>query len=107
MVSSIEPNRRNWNNLASDPGEFGKTGGVLLQAPTFEECVQAYEVDINCLQYVHHGGTCHIGLSLRLDHEMEADEQGIWQSGWNQTRLNNWMSSQNPVRSQHLLIYTF
>jgi hypothetical protein len=96
VISSIKPNHKNWDNLASGPREFGKTGGVLLQASTFEECVQACEVDINCLQYVHHGDTCHIGSSLRLDHEMEADEQGIWQSGWNQTRLNDWMSSQIP-----------
>ncbi|KAH8754459.1 hypothetical protein BGZ57DRAFT_945022 [Hyaloscypha finlandica] len=43
VTSSIEPNRRNWDNLASDPGEFGKTGG-LLQAPTFEECRRARDM---------------------------------------------------------------
>jgi hypothetical protein len=95
-MNSIQSHRENWDNLASDPGEFGKTGGVSLETASFEECARACEADTQCFQYAHHGHTCHIGMSVRLGHKKEADEGGIWQSGWNQTRIADWISSQPP-----------
>jgi hypothetical protein len=92
----LQSHRESWDNLASDPGEFGKTGGVSIHAATFTECTQACEADPNCFQYAHHGSTCHIGMSVRLGHEREADEDGMWESGWNLIRLREWMAVQPP-----------
>ena len=86
--------RENWDNLAADPGEFQKTGGVLVEAPTFADCVKACEADSNCFQYSHHGNQCYIGMSVRLGYEMKADAKGMWQSGWNTARLGEWVSKQ-------------
>jgi hypothetical protein len=88
--------RQNWDNLASDPGEFGKTGGISLEIESFEECAKACASDMNCFQYSHHGHSCHIGMSARLGHTKEKDGEGIWQSGWNETRLADWISN-HPV----------
>ncbi|KAN0089971.1 glycosyltransferase family 31 protein [Hyaloscypha variabilis] len=93
VMPALRAYRRDWDNLASDPGEFGKTGGVFVEAVSFEKCAQACEDDVKCLQYSHHGNRCHIGMSIRLGHK-KVDEEGIWQSGWNKTRLDNWISIQ-------------
>lgn len=98
-MSSMSSHRENWDNLASDPGEFGKTGGVSVETPLFEECVRLCAADTNCFQYVHHGHTCYIGMSVRLGFKKEPDEEGIWRSGWNKTRLTEWISTQ-PVCDQ-------
>jgi hypothetical protein len=95
-MPSLELQGRDWDNLASDPGEFGSTGGVEWKAQSFEDCAKACEADMKCLQYVHHGDNCHIGMSVRLGHKKEADEEGIWQSGWNRTRLDDWMANRLP-----------
>lgn len=96
ILISMLPQRENWDNLASDQGEFGKTGGVSVDATTFEECTSACERDAKCFQYSHHGRTCSIGMSVRLGSWKEADGEGIWRSGWNKTRLLDWTSKQ-PV----------
>lgn len=96
LLESIPEHQENWDNLSSDPGEFGKTGGVSSETATFEQCAQACEEDTNCFQYSHHGGTCQIGMSVRLGSERKADDDGIWQSGWHKTRLNDWAAKQ-PV----------
>ncbi|CAG8982502.1 hypothetical protein HYALB_00002282 [Hymenoscyphus albidus] len=90
--------RENWDNLASDPGEYGKTGGVLSKAKSLEECAKACEADKECFQYGFHG-KCHIGRSIRLGQMRDPDEDGTWQSGWNHARLNEWVLSQ-PVCEQ-------
>jgi hypothetical protein len=86
--------RENWDNLASDPGEFGKTGGLSLKTTLFEECARACEANIDCFQYAHHGQTCHIGMSVRLGYNKGGDRDGIWRSGWNKTRLADWIDRQ-------------
>jgi hypothetical protein len=98
LIPQIEfqSHRENWDNLASDPGEFGKTGGISVKAATFTECAQACEADSSCFQYAHHGNICQIGMSTRLGHEREADVNGLWESGWNLTRLGEWMAVQLP-----------
>jgi hypothetical protein len=94
----IQADRKNWDNLASDPGEFGKTGGVAVEAGSFRECAQACEADPQCLQYVHHGQTCNIGMSVRRGHKKnKADMGGKWRSGWNITRLADWMSREDCI----------
>lgn len=86
--------RENWDNLASEKGEFGKTGGVTSDAASFEDCAHACEMDEKCFQYSHHERTCNIGMSVRLGYRKEADGEGTWRSGWNTTRLAEWASKQ-------------
>ncbi|KAL2072690.1 hypothetical protein VTL71DRAFT_12033 [Oculimacula yallundae] len=94
ILDSIVSERDNWDNLASDRGEFGKTGGVSSETSSFEECARACEADEKCFQYSHHGNTCNIGMSVRLGYKKEADDVGIWRSGWNKTRLIDWAAKQ-------------
>ncbi|KAH6682836.1 hypothetical protein B0J14DRAFT_468567 [Halenospora varia] len=93
-VNSLSPRRKNWDNLASDPGEFGKTGGVEREATTVEECAKFCTADKDCFQYTHHDRTCYIGMSIRLGYEKKADEGGVYQSGWNLERLERWIGKQ-------------
>ncbi|TVY58885.1 hypothetical protein LSUE1_G008714, partial [Lachnellula suecica] len=93
-VKSLTPHRENWDNLASEPGEFGNTGGVLIDAVSLDDCIRACEADEKCFQYSHHGSHCYIGMSVRLGYEKSADQEGIWRSGWNKTRLADWASKQ-------------
>jgi hypothetical protein len=88
--------RENWDNQASDKGEFGKTGGVLKEAASFKECARSCEYDDHCFQYSHHGNKCHLGMSVRFGDAKLPDEEGKWSSGWNMTRLANWISQQVP-----------
>ncbi|KAH9215376.1 hypothetical protein DL95DRAFT_388684 [Leptodontidium sp. 2 PMI_412] len=90
LVSELE----NWDNLASERGEFGKTGGVTSETSTFEECAHLCELDEKCFQYSHHGNTCNIGMSVRLGYKKDADDEGVWRSGWNKTRLAEWAAKQ-------------
>ncbi|EPE35713.1 hypothetical protein GLAREA_05050 [Glarea lozoyensis ATCC 20868] len=86
--------RENWDNLAADKGEFGKTGGVKKVAATFEECKSACEGDEDCFQFSWHGGKCFVGRSVRFGEERIPDEGGEWTSGWSLTRLESWMGRQ-------------
>lgn len=88
------PYRENWDNLAADPGEFSRTGGVFVEATEFAECVKACEERPDCFQYSHHGNKCYIGMSVRLGYEKKPNGEGMWQSGWNTTRLAEWASNQ-------------
>jgi len=95
LLFSLFPyERQNWDNLASDRGEFGKTGGVSLKISDFEDCKAACEADVHCFQYSHHGDTCFIGMSVRLGYAKQVDQEGIWRSGWNRKRLEKWLSKQ-------------
>jgi len=94
VLNSLLSERENWDNLASDPGEFGKTGGVSSEAESFQDCAHVCEADEKCYQYSHHDHTCYIGMSVRLGYEKDADREGIWRSGWNTTRLADWASKQ-------------
>jgi hypothetical protein len=67
---------------------------VKSDAASFEDCARACEANEDCFQYSHHGHECHIGMSVRLGFEKEADQEGIWRSGWNKTRLAHWASKQ-------------
>lgn len=58
------------------------------------ECTQACEANERCFQYLHHGNTCYIGMSVRLGFERKEDEEGIWRSGWHKARLAKWASEQ-------------
>ncbi|TVY40953.1 hypothetical protein LSUB1_G003109 [Lachnellula subtilissima] len=96
---SLPDSRENWDNVASDPGEFGKTGGVESNAASFEDCAQACEANKECFQYSHHGDICYIGMSVRLGYKKEVDQEGTWRSGWNKTRLADWASKQPICKS--------
>ncbi|KAK6587423.1 hypothetical protein PZA11_000713 [Diplocarpon coronariae] len=100
VTPSMVSERENWDNLAAEKGEFGKTGGVTSEAASFEDCAHACEVDEKCFQYSHHGRTCNVGMSVRLGYKKEADQEGVWRSGWNLTRLTDW-ASKRPV-CEHL-----
>ncbi|KAG9231123.1 hypothetical protein BJ875DRAFT_517942 [Amylocarpus encephaloides] len=93
-LGSMTTSRQDWDNQASDPGEFGQTGGVLKETASFEDCIQACEDDEKCFQYSHHGNKCHIGMSVRYGDKKKADDEGKWYSGWNMTRLADWISKQ-------------
>jgi len=93
-MKSMLSGREHWDNLAADPGEFGKTGGVSSNTTSFENCAQACEANRKCFQYSHHGQTCNIGMSVRLGYEKESDGEEIWRSGWNKKRLDRWVSRQ-------------
>jgi hypothetical protein len=93
-LNSLPSERENWDNLASDAGEFGKTGGVSSEAASFQDCEQACEADEKCFQYSHHDHKCYIGMSVRLGYEKKIDQDGVWRSGWNKTRLADWASKQ-------------
>ncbi|TVY39000.1 hypothetical protein LOCC1_G006871 [Lachnellula occidentalis] len=99
VTGSLLDSRENWDNVASDTGEFGKTGGVKSDAISFEDCAQACEANQDCFQYSHHGITCNIGMSVRLGYEKEADQEGTWRSGWNKTRLADWASKQPTCKT--------
>lgn len=94
LLGSIPAQEENWDNVSSDPGEFGKTGGVSSETATFEECGQACEANPDCFQYSHHGNSCKIGLSVRRGYKKEADDGGVWRSGWHKARLLEWVSKQ-------------
>ncbi|KAG4424754.1 hypothetical protein IFR04_002102 [Cadophora malorum] len=94
VLSSLVAEKENWDNLASEKGEFGKTGGVTSETSSFEECGKACEADEKCFQYSHHGTTCNIGMSVRLGYKRDLDSEGLWRSGWNLTRLRDWALKQ-------------
>ncbi|CZT08582.1 uncharacterized protein RCO7_08135 [Rhynchosporium graminicola] len=94
VLDTLVSERDNWDNMASEPGEFGETGGVSSLTTTFEECSQACEADERCFQYSHHGNTCNIGMSVRLGYKKEANKEGVWRSGWRKDRLIGWAKSQ-------------
>ncbi|KAK0123950.1 hypothetical protein ONS95_008939 [Cadophora gregata] len=96
LLSQIPDSRSDWDNLASEAGEFGHTGGVFSDAASFEECSKTCEQNKDCLQYSYHETTCSIGKSVRLGHARDADEDGSWHSGWNKTRLADWVKAQPP-----------
>jgi len=100
ITKSMVAHRENWDNLAADPGEFSKTGGVLVEVAAFSDCVRACEERPECFQYSHHGKECYIGMSVRLGYEKKADVEGMWQSGWNTTRLAGWAAKQPKCNSQ-------
>lgn len=56
--------------------------------------MKACEEDEKCFQYSFHGQKCSIGRSVRLGHAKVADGEGIWQSGWNKSRLAQWSKEQ-------------
>jgi hypothetical protein len=95
-MGSMNTYRENWDNQASDKGEFGKTGGVLKKTASFEDCALACVHDDGCFQYSHHGKRCHWGMSVRFGDEKSPDEEGKWSSAWNMTRLVDWISQQQP-----------
>ncbi|KAH7324084.1 hypothetical protein BKA65DRAFT_79996 [Rhexocercosporidium sp. MPI-PUGE-AT-0058] len=94
LLPQIPLSRSNWDNLATERGDFGRTGGVSSDATSFEECTKACEEDDQCFQYSFHGQKCSIGRSVRLGHAKAADTEGIWQSGWNRARLTQWSKEQ-------------
>lgn len=95
LANDLRPERLAWDNVASDRGEFGKTGGVLVEtATTFEDCTRACEANEDCFQYSQHGQTCNLGMSVRAGSPKQADHDGAWRSGWNLTRLAQWSSKQ-------------
>ncbi|KAK0119311.1 hypothetical protein ONS95_008155 [Cadophora gregata] len=94
VLDLLVSQKDNWDNLASERGEFGKTGGVTSDTSSFEDCRKACEADKKCFQYSHHGNICNIGMSVRLGYKKDADSEGIWRSGWNLTRLQDWASKQ-------------
>ncbi|KAL2062592.1 hypothetical protein VTL71DRAFT_5664 [Oculimacula yallundae] len=96
LLPQIPLNRSNWDNLASERGDFGRTGGVQSEATSLEECTKACEIDEKCFQYSFHGHNCSIGRSVRFGREREPDKEGSWQSGWNLTRLADWSKEQPP-----------
>lgn len=100
--------RENWDNLSSEKGEFGKTGGVVLEnISSFQDCTDACEADANCFQSSHHDKSCFLGMSVRRGSARDSDNEGVWRSGWNRKRLDNWLSKQskcNHVQSTRQLL---
>ncbi|KAH7388993.1 hypothetical protein BKA64DRAFT_711101 [Cadophora sp. MPI-SDFR-AT-0126] len=96
LLAKFPDSRSDWDNLASQAGDFGRTGGVFSDASSFDECTKLCEEDEKCFQYSFHEKRCSIGRSVRLGHAREADEDGDWESGWNKTRLVGWMKEQPP-----------
>ncbi|KAL3417766.1 hypothetical protein PVAG01_10776 [Phlyctema vagabunda] len=94
LLDEIQSSRDDWDNLAADPGEFGKTGGILSEMASFEDCARTCEANLNCFQYSHNGNRCHVGMSVRLGYKKQANEDGMWRSGWNKTRLGEWILKQ-------------
>jgi hypothetical protein len=94
LYELVLPERRGWDNLASDKGEYGKTGGVLHETSTFEGCKKICEKDEKCLQYSYYGNTCSIGMSVRIGFATAADEKGVWRSGWHTERIEKWLAEQ-------------
>jgi len=96
LLAKIPDSRSDWDNLASEAGDFGRTGGVFADAASFEECTKLCDKDTKCLQHSYHAKRCSIGRSVRLGRAREPDEDGAWQSGWNRSRLMAWLKEQPP-----------
>lgn len=82
--------RENWDNWASDT----RNGGVEYHVETFEACAWFCEKVEECLQYSYHGQTCSMSTSVRAGVEKEADEKGMWRSGWKKDRIVEWAEKQ-------------
>jgi hypothetical protein len=82
--------------MAWDKGEFGRSGGIEHDLATFEECAEACAADEKCLQYVHNGEKCFLGLTVRLGQAKKSEDGKIWQSGWNESRIASWTAQQPP-----------
>lgn len=96
---SFPREKNNWDNLSWDKGEFGKTGGVKSQTDKVVVCVQRCEEDEECVQWAHHDETCYLGMSFRKGYEREGDNRGPWTSGWNRTRVEEWLERQEECDS--------
>jgi hypothetical protein len=112
------PAREDWNNLSGDQmylkqgytdrkfsdGELSRAKkDGLSEAEThahesFEACAGACAGESRCLQYRWQDGMCQLGWSIRLGRPMKRDnvEKNRWMSGWNLTRIDDFVQQQKP-----------
>lgn len=115
---ALVPEREDWNNLVSDAlylvegytdrkfsdGEIAraKHGDKPLSDAqahaheSFEACGAACADEPKCLQYRWNDGLCQLGWSVRLGRPMkrEAVHAKRWFSGWNLTRIDEFVQKQ-------------
>lgn len=95
IVPSLPSYRDNWDGtFAVEAGEFLQKPELALDSTSFEQCSSACQDDEKCFQYSHHNNTCYIGRTIRLGFAKEADQGGLWRSGWDIARISNWLQIQ-------------
>ena len=94
LYNNFPREKTNWDNLSWDEGEFGKTGGISKPTPKVDVCVAMCTENEKCVQWLHHDEACYLGMSFRRGYEKEGSELGPWTSGWNRTRVEEWLVRQ-------------
>lgn len=97
QLQSMPAKQEDWDNYSSvvDVGSgILQEGAKKSSTQNFEECAITCEANAECIQYVFDGETCYWGKAIRLGERRMPEGPKSWRSGWNQTRMAEWISSQ-------------
>ncbi|KAH6695102.1 hypothetical protein F5X68DRAFT_266729 [Plectosphaerella plurivora] len=114
----LVPHREDWNNLSNNQlylkkgytnrkfsdGEVNRAkkeglSEVEMHAhESFEDCAGACAEESRCLQFRYNDGLCQLGWSISLGRPMkrELERKSRWMSGWNLTRIEDFVREQGP-----------
>ncbi|PVH77896.1 glycosyltransferase family 31 protein [Cadophora sp. DSE1049] len=97
QLQSMPDMQEDWDNYSSvvDVGSGILYEGVKkTTTQSFEECATTCEANTECVQYTFDGEACYWGKAIRLGERRMPEDGKHWRSGWNQTRMADWISKQ-------------
>ncbi|KAH6716806.1 hypothetical protein BKA61DRAFT_477275 [Leptodontidium sp. MPI-SDFR-AT-0119] len=97
QLQSMPAMQEDWDNYSSvvDVGSGILYEGVKRSTTqNFEECAATCEANSECVQCAFDGEACYWGKAIRLGERTMPKDGKRWRSGWNQTRILDWISKQ-------------
>lgn len=111
VAPHLVPTRLDWDNLSDDVYYLNtssnllsykqlsraKTNGLSPLEKTaylsFDNCRQACEADMGCLQYRFYHGICGFGRKIKLGYPKPKNDDVLykWMSGWNVDKIQAWV----------------
>ncbi|KAL3427940.1 glycosyltransferase family 31 protein [Phlyctema vagabunda] len=78
-----------WDNMSDDK--------TIKEAKSPEACIEACSINAECLQSLYNGQECKLGTkTFQLGQKYKPGKGETWHSSWNRTRIETWMSGQDP-----------
>ncbi|KAF4629430.1 hypothetical protein G7Y89_g8721 [Cudoniella acicularis] len=89
IFDTIPDSLTDWDNMSDNE--------KLKDIDSVEDCTAACAKNTDCFQSVYDGEECRLGTqNFRLGIFQKPEDGKKWQSSWNRTRIQKWVSKQKP-----------
>jgi hypothetical protein len=89
IINRIPDSIDDWDNGGKDE--------TVSDIDSVESCIEACANNPECFQSLFNGEECTLGTkNFRFGEKREPEDGKTWQSSWNITRIEAWVSKQEP-----------